>query len=123
MNILNKDSIIQNEQEILTAMRHCDVLKLDQLLHEKLLFNLPNGQTINKTTDLQTYSTGNMLINEIKAFDQEINFIDNNAIVSVIIEMKGSYFDHPIDGKYKVLRVWKFANKQWQVIAGSSTEL
>ncbi len=38
-----KDSIAKLEQEILIAMKNCDVKKLDELLHEKLLFNLPNG--------------------------------------------------------------------------------
>ncbi|WP_271785453.1 nuclear transport factor 2 family protein [Aquimarina algiphila] len=118
-----KDSIIKVEQEILIAMKNCDVKKLDGLLHEELLFNIPNGQTITKSMDLETYSSGNMKIHEIKSSELEINLIAENAIVSLTIEMKGKYFDFSIDGKYRVLRVWKLFNDNWKVIAGSSNEI
>ena len=116
----SKDSIDKVEQEILKAMKDCDVKKLDELLHEELLFNIPNGQTITKTQDLETYRSGNMKIDEINLLEQEIRFIGENAVVSIIIEMKGKYFDFSLDGKYKILRVWKLFDTQWKVIAGSS---
>lgn len=115
-----KEIIVKVEKEIVMAMKIGDVKKLNELLHEELLFNIPNGQTITKALDIETYSSGNMRIDEIKSTEQEINLIGENAVVSVIIEMKGKYFDNPIDGKFKVLRVWKLFNSQWKVIAGSS---
>ena len=71
--LIKKDAIIKIEQEILIAMKKCDIKKLDELLHEELLFNIPNGQTITKAMDLETYSSGNMKINEIASSEQEIN--------------------------------------------------
>ncbi|TGV03799.1 nuclear transport factor 2 family protein [Flavivirga rizhaonensis] len=120
MNSIKKDSIVEIEKEILDAMKNCNVEKLNELLHEELLFNIPNGQTITKAIDLETYNSGNMLISEISSSEQEINLIGDTAIVSVVIEMKGAYFDYSFDGKYKILRVWKLLNNQLKVIAGSS---
>jgi hypothetical protein len=118
-----KDIITKVEQEVLIAMKNCDVKKLDELLHEELLFNIPNGQTITKALDLESYSSGNMKIDEIKSSGQEINLIGENAVVSLTIDMKGNYFDFSLNGKYKVLRVWKLFNTQWKVIAGSSIRI
>ena len=73
--------------------------------------------------DLETYSSGNMKINEIASSEQEINLIGDNAIVSIVIDMKGMYFDYSLDGKYKITRVWKLLNSKWKVIAGSSIKL
>ena len=115
-----KDPIIKIEKELLNAMKNCDVQKLDELLHEELLFNTPNGQTITKTMDLEAYRSGNMRINEIKSSEQKINLIGDNAIVSVTIDMKGMYFDYSLDGKYRIIRIWKLFNNKWKVIAGSS---
>ncbi len=120
---LSKDSIVKIEQEILNAMQDCNVQKLDELLYDELLFNIPNGQTITKSVDLETYRSGNMLLSEISSSEQEINLIGDTAIVSVIIEMKGSYFDYSLDGKYKILRVWKLFKNQLKVIAGSSIKI
>lgn len=120
---IDKDIIIAVENELLNAMTNCDLQKLDELLHEDLLFNIPNGQTITKALDLETYSSGNMKIKKMASSEQEINIIGDNAIVSVTIEMKGMYFDHILDGKYRFIRVWKSFNNSYKVIAGSSIQL
>ncbi len=120
---INKDTIVKIENELLSAMKNCDVKKLDELLHEDLFFIVPNGQTITKDIDLETYSSGNMKITEIKPSKQKISLIGDNAIVSVIIDMKGNYFDYSIDGTYKIIRIWKSFSREWKVIAGSSTKL
>ncbi len=120
---INKNSIRTAEKELLNAMKNCDVQILDTLLHEELLFTIPNGQTITKALDMETYSSGNMKIKEIASSEQEIHIIGDNAVVSVKIEMKGMYFDHILDGKYHFLRVWKSYNDTWKVIAGSSIQL
>ena len=79
---MKKDSIINAEKTLLSAMKNCDLAKLDELLHQDLLFNIPNGQTITKAMDLETYGSGNMNIEEITASDQKINIIENTAIDS-----------------------------------------
>ncbi|CAL2085835.1 nuclear transport factor 2 family protein [Tenacibaculum sp. 190524A02b] len=119
----NTNSIVKMELEILNAMQQCDTEKLDKLLHDQLLFTIPNEQTIDKKTDLEVYQSGNMNISKMSASEQQINLIDDTAIVSVVIDMEGSYFNHSLNGKYKVLRVWKYYNNQWQVIAGSSNTI
>ena len=120
---MKKDTIIKIEKELLKAMKNCDVQKLDELLHEKLLFNIPNGRTITKAMDLETYSSGNMKIYEISTSEPEINLIRDNAIVSLTMEMKGMYSNYSLDGKYKIIRIWKLFDDKWKVIAGSSNSL
>ncbi len=122
MSTNKKNLIITLEKEISNAMKNCDVHKLDELLHKDLLFTIPNGQTITKDIDLETYSTGNMKITEITTTEQKINIIGDNAVASKIVEMKGMYFGHPLDGRYRIMRVWKLSNNKWQVIAGSSIQ-
>ena len=119
-----KEELIQAlEQDLLKSMKNCDIEKLDELLHNDLLFTLPNGQTITKAMDLDTYRSGNMKIKEITSSRQKINLIRNNAVVSAIMEMKGMYFEQSLDGKYRVLRVWQLFENKWKVIAGSSINL
>ncbi|GGD14645.1 nuclear transport factor 2 family protein [Hyunsoonleella pacifica] len=123
IKLKDKDAIIEVESELLLAMKRADINKLDDLLHDKLLFNIPNGQTITKVMDLETYGSGNMKITDIHATNQDINLIEDTAIVSTTINMKGMYFDFVIDGTYKIIRTWKLINRQWQVISGSSIQL
>lgn len=117
---IEKESIIKVEKELLSAMKNCDIKKMKELLHEELLFNIPNGQTITKAMDLEAYSSGNMKINKIKSSERKINLIGDNAIVSVMIEIRGTYFDYSLDGKYKIIRIWKSFSNKWKVIGGGS---
>jgi hypothetical protein len=122
-NLSERDIIVVSEDTILNAMKNCDIKKLDELLHAELLFNIPSGETITKTMDLETYKSGNMNIREIKSSQQIINIIGDNAIVSVCIEMQGKFFDYSLDGKYKVIRIWKKFDEKWKVIGGSSVKI
>ncbi len=120
---INTDLLLLAEKELLIAMKNCDVQKLDTLLHEDLLFTIPNGQTITKAMELETYSSGKMIINKITSSEQEIRLIGDTAIVTITIEMTGLYFNHILDGKYRFMRIWKSFNDTLKVIAGSSIQL
>lgn len=118
-----KEEIVGVENSLLEAIQNCNIEMLEELLHDDLLFILPNGQTITKVMDMDVYRSHNMAIESLVSRDQQINFIDDTAIVSVTIELKGKYFDHIIDGNFCYLRVWKLFTDKWKVIAGSGVSL
>ena len=120
---INKNAIINAEKELLDSIKKSDVQKLSTLLHDDLLFIIPNGQTITKARDLEAYRSGNMKIESITSSQQEINLIADNAVVSVVIDMKGMFFNQPFDGRYKFIRVWKSFGADLKVIAGSSIQV
>lgn len=117
------DQIIASEKALLLAIKNRDIDSLNNLLHDDLLFNLPNGQTITKATDLDAHRSGQMTIFAIEAKEQQINMIGDTAVVAVTINLKGKYIDDSIDGTFGYLRVWKNFNNQWKVIGGSCVEL
>ncbi|MBT2561142.1 nuclear transport factor 2 family protein [Pedobacter sp. ISL-68] len=114
-----REQIILNEDRLLTAIKNGDIEDLDQLLHEDLLFNLPNGVTITKAMDMETYISGNLVVNSILPAEQQINLINDTAVVSVKIELKAVYTSQSIEGIFRYLRVWKLFDQEWKVIAGS----
>jgi hypothetical protein len=118
-----KHVLVKSEEELLTAMKTNNIIKLESLLHDDLLFILPTGQSITKKMDLEEYQLGNMDISEITLKAQEINIIEDSAVIVATIEMKGSYLAHSLDGNYRFIRVWKLIEGNWKVIAGSSTLL
>ena len=117
------ESVINAEIELLTAVKNSDVLALEKILHDDLLFNLPDGQTINKEFDLNSYRSGKMKIDFLEASDQIINVIDNTAVVAVTVSLKGSYDNNPVSGVFKYIRVWKQFEDNLKVIAGSCIQL
>ena len=124
MNHTNmKEQIIESEKRLLTAFQNNDTKILEGLLHDNLLFVIPTGQTITKAMDLENMRSGNMKVHSISSSEQQINLIGDNAIVSVLIELKGKYLEHPIDGKFRYIRVWKLIDDTWKVIGGSGVQI
>lgn len=117
------ETVIDAEIELLTAIKKSDVMALETILHNDLLFNMPDGQTITKDLDLQTYRSGKMKVDFLEASDQIVKIIENTAVVTVIASLKGTYDSNPINGVFKYIRVWKKIGKNMKVIAGSCVQL
>lgn len=117
------EAIVNAEIELLTAIKNADVLILEKILHDDLLFNLPDGNTITKEFDLSSYRSGKMKIDALEASDQIINLIGDTAVVSVIVSLKGVFDATPINGAFRYIRVWKQFDESLKVIAGSCIQL
>jgi len=117
------EAVVTAEIELLTAIKNADVLFLEKILHDDLLFNLPDGNTITKEFDLASYRSGKMKITTIEASDQTINLIGDTAVVAVTVSLKGFFDNSPIDGVLRYIRVWKQFDENLKVIAGSCIQL
>jgi hypothetical protein len=96
---------------------------LDKLLHDNVMFVLPNGEQVNKTQVLDNYRSGNMAMSTITPSEQVIQITDDNAVVALIMKMQGNYFDQIISRKFRYIRVWKRFGTDWKVIAVSGVQL
>lgn len=123
MNTIEKNSIKELENQLLDAMLNANVETLNRLIHPDLLFNSAMGQTITKEMDLESYRSGLMIVNSITASDQQINIIEDTAVVAVTIDINAKYGVQDISGKVRFLRVWKKIESRYQIIAGSSVML
>lgn len=123
MNTIEKNSIEELENQLLDAMLNANVETLNRLIHPDLLFNSAMGQTITKEMDLESYRSGLMIVNSITASDQQINIIEDTAVVAVTIDINAKYGVQDISGKVRFLRVWKKIESKYQIIAGSSVML
>ncbi|WCL50449.1 nuclear transport factor 2 family protein [Leptospira sp. GIMC2001] len=121
MNILN--TITENEDQLIIAMKLGNVSALDKLIHKDLVFTIPNGQTVTKEMDLENYRKGLFKIKEITLKDRKITIVDNIAIVISVIHLEASYGAHEINGNFSYMRIWKEFDQNWQIIAGSSVEI
>jgi len=120
---MKTEAIVNAEIELLTAIKKADIAVLEKMLHDDLLFNLPDGNTITKEFDLESYRLGKMKIETLEALDQIINIIEDIAIVAVTVSLKGTYDNNPLVGAYRYIRVWKQFDEDLKVIAGSCVVL
>ena len=111
--------IVAREDALLKAVLTNDVDLLDDVLHEDLLFNGPDGQNGTKAQDLANYRSGGIQLRRADASDRLVRAIGDTAVVAVTVALAGRYLGTPVDGRYRYLRVWKRVGGAWRVIAGS----
>jgi hypothetical protein len=115
--------IIARENELLGAMTTNDVARLDDLLHDDLLFNGPDGSTATKAMDLANYRSGGILLRRVEASDRLLSAIGDDVVVAVTVAIEGSYLGQAVNGRFRYLRIWKRFNDAWRVIGGSVVAL
>jgi ketosteroid isomerase-like protein len=119
----SKAQILECERILLEAFKNKDLQALGDLLHDNCLFILPNAKTVTKSMVIENYRVGDMVMTSLVSNDHMINFIDDTAIVSLDLELKGKYFDQSVETNCRYLRVWKLFNNTWKVIAVAGIQI
>lgn len=117
--MLTKNEILNSENKLYEAMKNRNTEVLDNLLHTYLLFVIPNGQTITKEMDLQTYREGNLKLTGIIPTVEELNIIEDLAVITLQMELKGDYNNEPFEARYRYIRFWKKFPEGIKVVGGS----
>ncbi|MCW4467483.1 nuclear transport factor 2 family protein [Flavobacterium sp. MFBS3-15] len=121
--MLTHEQVAVFETRLITAMKESNILMLDALLAEDLIFTGHTGQVFTKFDDLDAHRSGNVEIFEINAGEQVIKIMGDTAVVSVLLEISGSVFGNTEVGFFRFTRVWKQAGDGMQVIAAHATQV
>jgi hypothetical protein len=114
-------TIADLEESLLSAMRTHDVVTLDRLLADDLLFTDHLGRHITKAWDLAEHRSGRMSIEELVPSEQVIRELPKAAVVSVRVYIRGTYEQQPFAGDIRYTRFWMLRERRWQVVAGHSS--
>jgi ketosteroid isomerase-like protein len=118
MNRTVETQIVGAEERLRTAMLSSDVSALDELLASELIFTNHLGQLLGKENDLAAYRSGMLKVKELKPSEQHIRLTGDVAIVSVRMQLSGTYDGNPANGDFRFTRVWALSpDKAWHVVA------
>jgi ketosteroid isomerase-like protein len=99
-------------------MLHSDITALDELLAPELIFTNHLGHLQSKKDDLAAHQSGSLKINEMDSSEQHIRINGDTAIISVRVQVSGTYAGNPANGDFRFTRVWALSpDKTWRVIA------
>jgi hypothetical protein len=118
MNQTAEAQILDAEDRLRAAMLSSDVVALDTLLATDLIFTNHLGQLLGKENDLAAYRSGVLKVTELRSSEQHVRFSAGVAIVSVRMQLLGTYNGNPANGDFRFTRVWALSNeKTWHVVA------
>jgi len=110
------------ENRLIEAMKTSNVNELGLLIADDLMFTAHTGQLFTKQDDIESHASGNIEIFDIIPSEQKIRIEGDVAIVSVLLEISGSFFGNTEVGFFRFTRVWKDHGDKWQLIAAQSTQ-
>lgn len=95
-----------------------DVSALGRLLDDALVFTGPDGAVYAKQDDLDAHRTGIIRIARLDPSDERIQRFGSIAVVSVRMEMAGTFKGAAFGGPFRYTRVWCARPDGWRVVAG-----
>jgi len=106
------------ETALRKAQLSSDVQELDRLLDDALVFTGPNGAVYGKKDDLDAHRRGLIRISRLEASEERIQRFGDIAVVSVRMEMSGTFEGSAFAGPFRYTRVWRAHGDGWRVVAG-----
>ena len=104
-----KTQIINAEEILRKAMLTSDVKVLDELLAPEIVITTHLGELLTKKDDLSAHQSGAFKIDELNPSEQHIQVYEGVAIVSVRMQLSGSYNGSNATGDFRYTRVWKIS--------------
>ena len=124
MNQALTAQIVEAENELRSAMLSADISSLERLLAPDLIFTNHFGHLQSKDDDLAAYRSGALKIQELNMSEQHLRLCGEVAVVSVRVQLTGSYAGHTANGDFRFTRVWaRSAAGAWHVVAAHAGQI
>lgn len=110
--------IINVEERLRRAMLDSNVSVLNELIAPESIITSHRGELSGKQDDLAAHESGAIEIHELTPSEQHIQIHGDVAIVSVRMQLSGSYHGSPANGDFRFTRVWAVsAIGTWHIVA------
>jgi ketosteroid isomerase-like protein len=107
------------EESLRQAMLNSDLLALDELIADDLVFTLPTGLVIDKQADLEAHRSGIQKFTKVNTDDLQIRHYGDWAVVTLKAEITAKVFS----GTYRFTRIWAKRQNRWQIVAGHASNV
>jgi hypothetical protein len=111
-------SLLACETALRQAQLTSNVQELDRLVDDTLVFTGPNGAVYGKQDDLDAHRRGLIRITRLEPSEERVQRFGHIAVVSVRMEMSGTFEGAPFAGPFRYTRVWRAHENGWRIVAG-----
>jgi ketosteroid isomerase-like protein len=111
--------IRQMEERLRSAVLSGNVVELDALIDDRLLFVGPDGGVYSKADDLELHRSGAERITRFDLEEVLIELHGATAIAIVQANLAGVFKGQAFDGHYRYIRTWLRKEQSWRIVAGS----
>ena len=100
-----------------SALIHHDTVVLNKLYAPGFTYTNPDGKLLDRQQQLLSIASSEMKWEYGKSEDVKVLLYNQTAIVTGILQAKGSYRGNPVTIHERYTAVWVKSNQQWQLVA------
>lgn len=116
--------ITEIEERLRQAMLTSDVRVLNELLAPDIIITSHRGELLKKPDDLAAHESGAFQFHELNPSERQIQICGEVAIVSVRMQIVGSYQGSAANGDFRFTRVWAHTEPEiWQIVAAHISQV
>ena len=115
---MTDDPISACEEALRAAMLSNDVDALDRLIDRELMFTALDGSVVGKQDDLAAHRARLLRATRIEPSERRVLRFGDTAVVSVRVELEGTYDGASASGAYRYTRIWMNRGDGWRIVAG-----
>lgn len=115
---MTDDALLAAEHALRVAQLASDAAALERLIDDNLVFTGPDGAIYSKADDLAAHRSGTIRITQLDPSEEHIQRFGPMAVISVRMEMAGTFQGAPFAGPMRYTRVWCQRADGWRIVAG-----
>ena len=112
-------TVRQLEEALRDAMLASDVVALDSLLADGLIFIGPAGDVFGKDDDLDLHRSGRQKLTKAEWRSVEVVTHGQSAVALVTADLAGTFDGAEFSGHFRYCRFWAKTEAGWRVVGGS----
>jgi ketosteroid isomerase-like protein len=112
------DEIQACEAELRQAQLTGDVVVLDRLLDDSLVFTNIDGTLASKSDDLSAHRSGRLRITRMEPSDLRLLHLGATSVVSVRMNAEAIINGAPVTATLRYTRIWHRRTEGWRLVAG-----
>lgn len=114
-----ESTVRQLEEALRVAMLASDVVALDSLIADTLIFVGPSGDVFRKEDDLDLHRSGRQKLTSAEWRSVEIVTHGRSAVPLVTANLAGTFDGNAFSGGFRYCRFWAETDAGWRVVGGS----
>jgi ketosteroid isomerase-like protein len=111
------------EDQLQQAMLTSDVVVLDELIADDLVFTMHTGLIIDKQADLEAHRSGIVKFSTVEISDRQIHDYGGCVVVTLQAKLAGITHEQAFSGIFRFTRVWMQRQNRWQIAAGHVSQV
>ena len=115
---MDENELRTAERRLQAAQLASDVVALDELLDDRLVFTGPDGALYGKQDDLRVHRAGTQVIDALHEEDLTVLVAGGTGITWFLGSLRGSINGAPFEVRMRYTRTWVHdADRGWRIVA------